>query len=466
MTGAVDARARRRVAAGLWIGLFAVFVVNGREIGAGDTVPGMLLPVAVLRGDGLDLGRFTHLWPIWAGAFDGGRHPYFVSVTDGRTRSRYPVAPALLALPLVAPQLAVADRRGGPDWERDDHRALALVSAMAKNSAAALTALTGVALYLLLYRIGCASVAVAATVITLLGSNLWMTASQSPWQHGGAALALTVTLLLLATPRPGRGELAAAGAALGMLVCCRLQNAILAAVIGLAVVAWQGRRAVWFLPGAALLVALLLGWNLREFGSPVGGYAELEGVLVRAHAVAGPWGTDPWWDGIAGTLFSPSRGLLVFSPWVIVAVAALPATWPRLRPFPALRASAAALVPHLVLVSMISTWWAGWSFGPRYWTDVMPVFGLLLGLALAWAAQRARPLLVVAGAAGALAIAIQALGAFTFPSTWNSAPANVNVAPARLWDWRDSELTRALYEGPHPWTPGQVARQLTLTPPR
>jgi hypothetical protein len=52
-----------RRAAALGLGLFAVYCANGREIGSGDTVPALLQPIAVLRGDGFALDRFRHLWP-------------------------------------------------------------------------------------------------------------------------------------------------------------------------------------------------------------------------------------------------------------------------------------------------------------------------------------------------------------------------------------------------------------------
>jgi len=454
-------RPRLRTAVLLGLGLFGVFVVNGREIGAGDTVPNKLLPVAVLRGDGFALDRFGHLWPLWSGG--SGRLPYFVSVDGDRLRSRYPPAPGLLAIPLLAPQIAVADYRLGP-WEHDRGTAFAVLGAMAKNAAALLAALTGICLYALLCRIGCGAATAPATVITMLGSNLWMTASQSLWQHSDAALALTVALLLLATPRPTRAHLAGSGVALGVMVCCRPQDAVLAAVIGVSVIAWQRRHATWFLAGPIALGALQIAWNVHEFGSVAGGYAELADVMTRAHAVEGPWAAAPW-RGMAGTLLSPGRGLLVYSPWILVSLAALPETWSRLRPFPALGAAVVALVPFLLLVSMTGTWWAGWVFGPRFWTDAMPIFGVLLGLALAWAAERSRPLLIATYAAGAVAIAIQALGAFAYPSGWNGTPTNVNFDTARLWDWQDSELTRARHQGPLPWEPGQVWRQLTLAPP-
>jgi hypothetical protein len=46
-----------------------------------------------------------------------------------------------------------------------------------------------------------------------------------------------------------------------------------------------------------------------------------------------------------------------------------------------------------------------------------------------------------------VAIAIQVIGACFYPSTWNLEPLNVDLHHERLWDWRDTELSRCLREG-------------------
>src|SRR5262245_3011491 len=195
---AAHAGNRRRqwaVAAALWMGLFAVYVSNGREIGASDTIPSLLLPISMLRGDGVRLDRFRHMWPT--------NLPYYVVDKGGAVVSRYPLGPPLLALPFTAPQLAVLDRRHA-DWERNGDAVLSWARRLGKISAAALAAITGAALYLLLCAIGLEAVALPATLITALGSNLWVTGSQSLWQHGPAAMALTVALALTVPPAPSR----------------------------------------------------------------------------------------------------------------------------------------------------------------------------------------------------------------------------------------------------------------------
>ncbi len=64
-------------------------------------------------------------------------------------------------------------------------------------------------------------------------------------------------------------------------------------------------------------------------------------------------------------------------------------------------------------------------------------------------------------AASAAGVALQAIGAFHYPSTWNRSPVTVDLAHERLWDWRDTEIHRELREGPH-WPPSYelIARAL------
>lgn len=181
---------RRRTTALLFFGLLLVYSVNGREIGAVDTIGNMLLPVALLRGDGLVLNRFASTV----------RDHYWVKQRGDALVSRYPVLPALVALPLSWPQLALLDRVL-PRWTSDPLIYWWWLRTIAKNAAALVGALTGVLLYRLLLQLGLAEVALLTTFAAALGSNLWVVGSQAPWLHGTVALFLTLSLLLL-VPAP------------------------------------------------------------------------------------------------------------------------------------------------------------------------------------------------------------------------------------------------------------------------
>jgi hypothetical protein len=430
----------------LLAGVTTIYLINRREpIDPSDTLAAELLPLAILRGDGPFLDRFSVIFPP-----DDIPTSTALAWSRGHILSRYPIAPAFLAVPLVAPQVWYLDRTS-PGWDRNIGLTWMYCRRMAKNAAAVVAALVAVALDRLLRRMGLGRVALPTALTAALGSDLWTVASQAPWQHGPAALALVLSLLLLVPERPmTRVRLLLAGLTTALLVAIRPLDLMLAAVI-LAWVAWHHpRRRVWFLPAPVLLGAVLIAYNFWFFGRIEGGQYELERLHMRIHGTAGPWSGDLI-AGASGTLLSPGRGLFIYCPWVVVALATLPMVAGRLRPWSLVCWLLAGLVPYLFVLSRYSVWWAGHTFGPRYWTDVIPLFAILLGFGLDEARTRSRPLLVVFGIAIASAVAIQAIGAFCYPSSWNVHPANVDLHHERLWDWSDNELTRCLREGPKPW---------------
>ena len=186
---------------------------------------------------------------------------------------------------------------------------------------------------------------------------------------------------------------------------------------------------------AMVLGLSLIGFNCCYYGHPLGGQAKIEAAHAAAHGVAGSWSGE----GLAGTLVSPNRGLLVFSPWAALAMVWVPALRRRLLADSIARWMVWAVLLFWLLVGGYSAWWGGHCFGPRYWTEAMPLFAL--PLACGWdragrAAKTGAVLLI------AWSVAVQYVGAFRYPSDWNVRPANVDLAHERLWDWRDTELRR------------------------
>jgi hypothetical protein len=404
-------------------------------------MPAVLQSVTLLRGDGFALDRFRRVLP------EGPA--YMVAERRGHLVSRFPIGAPAIAAPLVAPQLWALDV-AEPDWERDPARAWTWARRMSKHASAAIAAATGVAIDRTLLALGLGASALPATLIAALGSNLWMTASQSPWQHGPAAFALAVMLALLLPEPISRARLVLAGGACALIACSRPGVGFLS-LLAVAWVAYRHRRrAGWFLALPCVLGGLVAGYNLFYFGHPLGGYHELMHIVgPETHAVGGYWDAS-FRASLPGALVSANRGLFVFAPWIPLALATLPAVAPALRPWPLVRVLLLGIPILLLQVGTQSTWWGGWSFGPRLWTDVVPLFAIVLGFALAWARRRAPAFHAVLLAAGGVAIAIQAFGAFHYPSSFNHSP-NVDHHHERLWSWRDGELARGWREGPHGW---------------
>jgi hypothetical protein len=400
------------------LALFLIYLANRRETTIGDSMPAKFLTLALLRGDGVHLDRYAGHAQLQHPTEGGLGH--WAGYRRGHIVSLYPVAPALVVLPVGAPLVFYFDRRH-PGWNVS-HSYNWRFDFIAKTCAAAIAALTGVVLLHLLQALGVGRMAPPATAETMLGSNLWMTASQTLWQHGPAALALTLALLLLMPARPSHRRLVLAGLAAAVTVACRPTAAVFAVAIALGVGWRRPRDLPWFLAAASPVALALTAYNWWFFGSLRGGYHELS------------WGTTPAvvLSALRGTLVSPNRGLFVFSPWVVLALLTLPDVAMRLKPHPVVRWTLAAIPIHLAVVSVWPCWWAGCSFGPRFWTEVTPLFGVILGLGMSWSWRRSR---VVFGAfllAIAWSIGVQAVGALCYPSSWNGSPVYVDDHPERL----------------------------------
>jgi hypothetical protein len=118
--------------------------------------------------------------------------------------------------------------------------------------------------------------------------------------------------------------------------------------------------------GAGLGLLLYFLYNLLRFGNPL-----TFGQLWIFSLSALP-------QGLAGLLFSPGRGLLWYSPAVLLAILGFRKAW-RTKPVEGLLI-AAIFAGFLSLHSLYENWHGGWSWGPRYLLPVLPGLMALTGL--------------------------------------------------------------------------------------
>src|SRR5262249_29151485 len=348
-----------RIRTALLLGLlsFLVYNANLREVSSQDTIPARILPVALVRERTLALDMFFHDWP------SGTPLPYWVQRVNGHYLSSYPLLPGLLAVPVYAMPVVLL---GGDSW--------VLINVLAKLTASLIAALSVALVYLAATRLGPDAVAVAVALVYALGTSAWSVASQGLWGHSPAALFLAASLacLLHADERPWL--LDAAGLATGLMLASRLITIFVAAALLGWALGHDRRRGMRALGWCALAAGPFLAYNLWTFGSLEGGYGRVLADL-KAEGFAGTWATRPW-EGLAGLLVSPSRGLFVYSP---ILLATMLGAGPALRNGPHRQAFAwlaGGLGVSLLVFSTYSLWFAGASFGPRLLTDFMPAGGL------------------------------------------------------------------------------------------
>ena len=343
-------------------------------------------------------------------------------------------ATGLLALPLAA-SLQIS----GADLQRDP---FAMFRA-AKWTAALLVAGSVAFVFLAAAAVTTRGRAVVVATVYAAGSCVWTISAQALWQQTGALFFLSLAAVFLVRAEITWIRGAAAGLALSAAAACR-PTAGLVALAALGFLWIQDRRALATCIAGALPVALgMLAFNSYYFGAPLefGQLAAGEAIAKAKTGSSELWQT-PLWTGAAGLLVSPSRGLLVYTPFFAAAFAGALFAWQDPR-YVRLRFLAVA-VPLLWLPSFLwFDWWGGWTYGYRPIVDSAPLLALLCVPALERVASSAVWKTVLAAAA-AWSVLVQLLGVlFYTPDAWNARAAADIDRPeyrARLWSVRDSQI--------------------------
>ena len=425
----------RGKAIGLFLVLFAVYNANGREIGTTDSQPLKFTAREIAVQHTMALDRVVAERPGLADrtAFQRDR--------AGRYRSAYPIVPALVAA-VPATLLHVTSIV--------DMDAPLASNLIAKLTASALTAWAVALLFAAVARLVPMIPAMFTAVAIGLGTNYWTIASQTLWRHETVAFgtALAIWAWLRDSSEIDRRHLWIGGIGLAMAAASRPQVIVLAGVMLVWLAARAGLRRL-IVPASVVLgmLAIVAALNTVWFGGPLGAMPALEAVHPAIHGVAGPVSHEPW-IGAAGLLVSPSRGLLIFSPVLMMAIGSA-GVWAFARAA-GLGWLAAACLLQFAAYAAYAVWWGGHTYGPRYLIDVLAPLAPFLAIG----ADRLLRHTFTAALAFVLctaSIGIAAAGAFVYPNEqWNTSPASVDLHHRRLWDWRDTQIGRVLESEPSP----------------
>ena len=285
--------------------------------------------------------------------------------------------------------------------------------------------------------------ALAVTAIVALATSHRTITGGGLWQHTSAALWLALGLLLWTRAARKPSLTLWAGAALAGATVCRPIH--LPAPLLLLVDAWLVARPPLRTRVLATLAVVAIGGaaivaNVALHGAIVGGRVDIAAEPARYAATSTYFDFSPMnW---AGLLFAPSRGLFVYSPILLFALAGLVRCLRAPDP-PALRWISISGLCILLVYGWIATWWGGVAYGPRYGTDLLFFFGLWL--ALTPIPRRARSLWIAAACTALLwSLAVQEIGVRAYPCGWNTKPVHVNFALERLWDASDTQIGRCV----------------------
>ena len=307
-SNANSARRAGVIAAVIGLAVFACYNANGREIGSYDSQPAKYTTVQLVAHRSFMLDTVVGRQPALRDRIG------FAIARDGHIRSAYSVAPAVLAW--LPSEILAATRLVPP---RPSNAGL-----YAKVAASLLVALAVVFVFFAaLWRTNYRWAALIALGFGL-GTNAWPTASQTLWQHESTLAGLALAVLCLAPPaaRLNAPRLWLAAIGLGIAGAARYQVAPTVLVLAFSVLARRrrARDAVALLPVVACAAA-----DDRRQPDVVRTPAWRLGSASRRRCILGSTASralrhSPL-TGALGLLISPSRGLLVFSPVVLVALA-------------------------------------------------------------------------------------------------------------------------------------------------
>lgn len=445
----------RSIALLLFLGLVVAYHANWTEMVEGDTFATISMPYHFMRTGELsfDPERFPSMfkwrsksplyerddysvrrWTDHIGenrasewrqsghlTFNGPR--YFVVESPLRRVyvNTFGPMPAMFLLPIAALISVVDDKVADKLW---------LKLAIAKVTASMLIAGCAVLIFFIALRYLTKGRALLVALAYGLGSCVWAISSQTIWQQtiNQFLLLLGAWFFLGAIHRPGIAALT--GFILGAATASRVTAiAMFACVFGYLVL-YQRRSCLWFVLGAWPVPALIGIYNWYYFGSPLTFAQELVGHMLATEKTGSPelWQT-PLWKGLLGLLVSPSRGLLVFSPFFALTFWGIVRIWRDTR-FHAQRPLTIATLLMMGIQCRWFDWWGGWAYGYRPWLDVMPFLALFLTPVIPTiTATRVRQ------AACALALGwgvfVQALGAFSYDRSWNERELFVVRLPNR-----------------------------------
>lgn len=290
----------------------------------------------------------------------------------------YPLGSVILSLPLLHHYTTVRHLSCfGPDglYFADSERLL-------QRKLAALVAALAVGVYFLIARTllpGWAAVLVSLAFA--FGSMTWSTLSRGMWSHTWLTveLGLAVWMLTLLVRYPDRNRIfnLVIGGILGVVMLSIHYTRPQAIVSIAAIVVYLGlfeRQVLFATVCSALLAACAtVGLSMYTFGQ------SMPPSVYNPSDIDGKDVFFRFWQ----LMLSPSRGLLVFCPFLLTIGYLLVAyrnnlnEWSRL-----LIPSTLAIGAHTAVLSAYVGWYGGSCYGPRYFCDVLPWFVLVSCIAV------------------------------------------------------------------------------------
>jgi len=459
----ICARARRHedifFALALAIGAFFVYLASPIAW-ISDSRYALLVSEALLMGEGFALDAFLAepLSPQEHPEMMPGGRPYFIERSGGHVYHSYPPGGPVLTAPLI-PLLwwagySTIDEYG--EYSRKGEDRLQLLLAAILGSCFVAGSFLFARHYVNLLP------ALMIALVVAYGSPVWSSFTRALWsQTWGALLTLWAIASVARSERGGRPwNPLVLGTLLSWMYFTRPALAVHIVII----TAWASwvhpRKAPWLVLTGALWLAAFVAYSYALFDAPLPAYYRLN-----------MFSSSGLLEGLAGVMVSPSRGVLIYWPWLWVIAYALWRGRGSDAHSGAVLASLGAIVLQLALIGCFGQWWGGHSYGPRLQSDLLPWCVLLGAVALARCSAAGHFRIwekAVIGLLLAFSIFIHSRGALDASTwTWHALPEESRRGAGGHWDWEEPQFLAGLMRPLPSTAPAlRVGKRITFDDPR
>jgi hypothetical protein len=407
---------------------------------AGDSVWSVPVAMSFIREHNADVDEYEQI--VVSNEYYGetvvrNDNHYTIEEIRGHVYTKQPIGVSIVAVP----PLLVVDNvlHYLLDADLDEYVRYGGSGQLERLVASFVVALAALFIYLIALRFLNRRYSLLVVLVFAFCTPAWSTASRALWQHGPSMLMLSAALylILLARDRPSLVQFAGLPLALSFVI--RPTNGVSVLVLTLYVAVRYRRYLLKYLLWAAVIAIPFLAFNFTIYHS-----------LLSTYYLPQKVGSNPaLLEALVANVVSPGRGLLVFSPVLLTSILGVLLRIRR-REWRGLDSALLTIVIlHWLAISSFGKWWAGHSYGPRFFCDVIPylvyftipVFVRMSGLRghtkVLWATLVSGLILV--------SFFVHYRGATSWDThVWNEEPVGVDDEPARVWDWRDLQFLRGI----------------------
>lgn len=346
------------------------------------------------------------------------KYGYAIQEKNGHKYYYFPIGSSILSIPFV-----IVANTFGMNMEVWEPKLQKII--------AAFTSVITTIIFVLLARIFLSennSLVIGA--IFWFGTTLSSTSGTALWSHNFATLfALSAIYISIKSAKQNNfNSWPLIALFLFVSYLCRPTMAILSPLLLVFVFSCSKPKAILTSLLISFMVGLFVIFSYKEFGQPLPDYYMPKRLAGGSFVTA-----------LYGNLFSPARGLFVYSPFILMAWTCiliskkdwgLKNTW--------LLIAFVWPVLHLIMISRFPHWWAGASYGPRLMTDVLP--GLFVLTLYTWPTQfvtkHIKYILIPLVIASFFSIFVNSVqGLFNhYTAEWNGDPS-IDSYPEYIFDW-------------------------------